>query len=174
MTVETLPKLCSQADVERLLSVAGVIAFSDHEGQLVEDPDVLDDSIEQASGEILLYLANRYDPDALTESILVRRWATVGAAFYLCQTRNNPPPESLAGQWERLIADPDGIIPKIGRGALRLAGVEMRYDSRPAFSNLRVDRRWPTSKVRVTRVNSSDAPTELTQKHAQPWVGHDY
>lgn len=173
MTVQTLPNLCTQTEVERLLSVAGVVAFSDHEDEATGNSDVVDDAIDRASGEILLFLANRYDPDVLAESSLVRRWATVGAACYLCQTRNNPPPESLVGQWEQLIADPDGIIPKIGLGKLRLAGVQMRYDSRPAFSNLRVDRRWPTSKVRVTKVNSSDAPTTLTQDASTQWVGYD-
>lgn len=167
MTVQELPLLCSSDEVERLISSYGMLAFSDHDEDGEQDEGVVEDCIRRASDEIHMHLHNRYDPAVLAEVSLVRRWATIGAACYLCQTRNNPPPESLGAQWEGLITDPDGTIPKIGRGVVRLPGVEQRYDSRPSFSNLQVDRRYPTAKTRVTLVNSSDAPTELSQHPAR-------
>jgi hypothetical protein len=150
-----------------------VVAFADHDGDGIEDSGVVDDCIQRASDEILLYLHDRYENAVLATVNLVRRWAAVGAACYLCETRNNPPPESLRAQWDRLIQEPDGLIVRIGAGHQNLPGVELRYDSRPSFSNLRVDRRWPTSKTRVTRVNSSDAPTTLTQDHTIEPAGFD-
>jgi len=171
--VETLPALCTQAEVERVLSTYGVLAFADHDGDGSEDDNVVEDCIQRASDEIHLYLHDRYDSAVLATVNLVRRWAAVGAACYLCQTRNNPPPESLDLQWQKLINNEEGLIPKIGKGLQALPGVQLRYDSRPSFSNLRIDRRWPTSKTRVAVANSSDAPTSLNQDTAQEWSGYD-
>lgn len=173
MTIETLPVLCTQAEIERVLSANGVLAFSDHgdDGRL--DDLVIDDCIQRASDEIHMYLHDRYDSAVLAQVNLVRRWAAVGSACYLCETRNNPPPESLRDQWDRLTAPPDGLLLKIGAGNQGLPGVPLRYDSRPSYSNLRIDRRYPTSKTRVTVANSSDSPTTLTQDDALEWGGYD-
>jgi phage gp36-like protein len=172
VTVETMPALCTQAAVEQCLSVNGVVAFSDHDADGLQDEGVVEDAIQRASDEIHLYLHDRYNPADLAACALVNRWAVVGAAVYLCQTRNNPPPESLRDMWDKLMA-PDGLIQQIGAGIHGLPGVQLRYDSRPSFSNLRIDRRWPTSKTRVTTVNSSDSPTVLTQDAAIEHAGFD-
>ena len=159
--------------MERLFSAYGVTAFSDHDEDGLADDLVVSESIAAASAEILIHLNNRYLQADLVQSPLVRRWATVGALWFLCQNRGNPVPESLSLAWERLIDDQNGTIPKIGRGLNQLPGLQLRYDSRPSFSNLRIDRRWPNSKTRVTPTNSSDAPTTLSQKKTIERAGFD-
>ena len=158
-----MPALCTQAEIERVLSVNGVLDFADHDADGVQDDQVVEDAIQRASDELHLYLHDRYLPADLADCKLIKRWAAVGAAVYLCQTRNNPPPEALEGLWEKIIAPEVGLAAVIGAGKHALPGVPLRYDSRPSWSNLQIDRRYPTSKTRVKEVNSSDAPTTLTQ-----------
>lgn len=172
MTIDALPTLCTQAQVERVLSTYGVVAFADHDGDGLQDDAVVEDAIQQASDEILMHLHDRYEPAVLAAVNLVNRWAAIGAACYLCETRGNPVPESLQLKWDKLVGE-NGILPKIGAGMMALPGVMLRYDSRPSWSNLQIDRRYPTSKTRVTTVNSSDAPTTLTQDTRQEWGGFD-
>ena len=171
MAVTAIPVYCVEADVRRLFSAAGVLAFSDHDQDGLSDDDVIDDCIEQGSDEITLRLNHRYNPEDLQSTRLVTRWATVLAVYFLCYRRGNPVPESIDNEFHRLM-DPDGLLDRIAKGKDQLPGVSLRCDLRPTWSNLKVDRRWPTSKTRVSRVNSSDAPTDLTQD--TKWEGGGY
>jgi phage gp36-like protein len=163
MTLIATTKLCTQADMERLLSVYGVQAFSDHEQTGVADVDVVVDCIDQASEEILMYLHERYLEADLQTSPLVNRWATVVAATFLCQRRGNPVPDSLQSEWVRIMDPVAGLCHQISNGTRALPGIPLRCDMRPSFSNLRVDRRFLNNKTRVTKSNSSDSPTTLRQ-----------
>ena len=164
---------CTQADIDRLFSAAGRLAFSDHDEDDVSDPGVVDDCIDQASQEIELYCFGRYDAAGLSSSTLVTRWCTVLAVHYLCERRGNPVPETVLIERDRLLGD-GGLLFKIQAGRMQLPGVPLRTDLRPAWSNLKVDRRYPTSKVRVRRQNSSDVPTTLTKDQALEIVTGDY
>jgi phage gp36-like protein len=149
----------TQTEIERLLSSYGVLAFSDHDESGTADVDVIADCIDQASDEMVMLLRDRYDEPALSACNLVRRWTTLLAAYFLCMRRGNPVPESIQKEYERV----SELMKQVSFGHLNLPDVPQRFDLRPTWSNLRVDRRWPRSKTRVKRVNSSDAPTFLTQ-----------
>ena len=73
-------------DMVRYMSLAGVIAFSDHEQTGEENDDVIDDCREQATDELIGQLLKLYEPAELAKSRLVTRWATVLACYYLCRT----------------------------------------------------------------------------------------
>lgn len=154
---------CTEADLNRLLSASGVIAFADHDQDDAADTGVVDDCINQASQEIDAYALQRYDATGLASSNLINRWCTTMAAYFLCIRRNNPIAESLALEFNR-IADPDnGLLVRLAAGTYKLPGVALSADLSPSFSNLKIDRRWPHSRVRVTRANSSSSPTTLTR-----------
>lgn len=153
----------TQADIERFLSTTGVADFSDNDQDGAVNTDVVEDCINQATEEIDLYLRERYTQADLSSSELVTRWCTVMAARFLCHRRGNVVPDTLEREWER-IADPAvGLMAMIADSKRDLPGIELRADLRPTWSNLKVDRRWRRSTIRVTKQNSSDAPTQLTQ-----------
>jgi phage gp36-like protein len=158
MPVATL--YCTQAEMERLFSTAGVLAFSDHEQTGETDTDVTTDCINQATEEINAYAMQRYSASALSGSTLINRWATVLAVYFLCERRGNAPPASLAGEFERIMLK----LEKIPSGGFRLPDVAYRSDFRPGFSNMTVDRRYQFSKVRVVPTSSDGVPTVLPQK----------
>lgn len=163
----------TEAAMQRYFSASGTLAFSDHDGDAIEDDGVIDDCINQATEEIDGYARQRYSQAGLSASTLINRWATTIACFFLCLRRGNAPPESLQMEYDRLLAQPNGLLPLIAAGKYSLPGVALIADLRPTWSNLRIDRRWPNSKVRVTRSNSSEAPSTLSQDDAIDIVPFD-
>lgn len=163
MTLMTITPFCAQADIERLLSPYGVEAFSDHNRAGTYDADVVDDCIAQASEELAMHLTQRYTVEGLATSPLVARWATVVAAYFLCGRRGNPIPDSIAAEFARIMDLDGGLAAQVSSGRLQIPGLPLRCDMRPSWSNLQVDRRFIRNKTRVTKSNSSDSPTKLTQ-----------
>lgn len=164
---------CSVADVKRLFSSAGVDAYADHDGDSSADTDVVEDCINQATEEIDAYARQRYTQSGLSGSTLINRWCTTLAVYFLCMRRGNTIPDAIATETERIL-DPDkGLLSRLAAGNYHLPGVAMRADMRPSWSNLRIDRRYPRSKTRVTRTNSSDSPTKLTRDFEENYPSHE-
>ena len=147
--------------MERLMSSYGVEQYSDHTEAGSPDTSVIDDCIDQASGEIAMYLGQRYDVSSLSTNELVNRWAATVASYFLTTRRGNPTPDSLKTEFMRLMDFDTGIIPRVGRGEIRLDGVAPRADMTPSFSNMTIDRRYPVSKTRVVHQTSSKQPSTL-------------
>ncbi len=162
---------CEKADMIRLLSLSGVIAFSDHDEIGEEDDDVIDDCREQATDELVGHLLQLYEAEELSKSRLVTRWATVLACFYLCRTRGNPVPDSLHEAYDKLLMD-GGTIAKVLDKKFYIPDIARRGVSVPAFSNLTVDRRYRREKVRVIQSISSNIPSKIEQDFA-PQVPSD-
>jgi phage gp36-like protein len=154
---------CTVTELRRYLSAQGVTDFADHNQDGAADSQVVADSINWATQEIDMLALMRYSVTGLTGSNIIGKWCIVMSAYFLCQRRANPVPNSILNEFERITGMPDGLLTKISDGRMQLPGVPLRADLSPSFSNLTVDRRWPHSTIRVTRENSSDSPTELTQ-----------
>ena len=135
---------------------------ADHDEDGVADTGVLDDCINQATEEIDLYVATRYERSDLADSNLVNRWATLFAAYFLTTRRGNPTPNSWEIEFQRIIE----LLQDVNDGKKKIPGIPLRADMRPSMSNLTIDRRYRRSTVRVTPTNSTDAPTTLTQDKA--------
>ena len=157
MTLVANP-FCTEAELVRRFG-EGVRNWADHDEDGTGDTGVVDDAINQATEEIFLFAGKRYTAVRLAASKLINGWAITLAGFFLSQSRGNSPPESLEAEFVRIMAR----LERVGSGADSLPGVPMRADLRPTMSNLQVDRRFLHSKTRVTRTNSSDAPTTMTQ-----------
>jgi len=153
---------CSIAELQRFLSTNAVTDFADHDADGTADTDVVEDCINQATDEIDLFARQRYTPTILATSTLITRWCVVIAARFLSQRRGNVVPDSIEVEWQRIVEH----LEAIASGLRQLPGLALRDDMRPSWSNLTIDRRWRRSTVRVTRQNSSDAPTSLTQDTA--------
>lgn len=152
---------CTEADMQRLFSIAGVTSFADHDQDGVSDTLVVSDCIDQATEEINLY-AWQYSAAGLATSTLVNRWCTVLAVYFLCQRRGNPPPDSIAEEFARIMLH----LERIRTGDMKIPGVATKGIYSPRFSNLVPDRRFPYSNIRVQRESSDGIPTTLTQKVA--------
>ena len=167
-TLITAVELTEQAAMERLFSAAGITAFSDHEQTGETDEDVVQDAIYDASEEILGAVFNRYEPEQVARSRVVRTWATFLACYYLCLRRGNDYPASWSTEIERIRAELELI--RHGKG---LRGIPLRADLRPTWSNLQIDRRWPRSKVRVVRQTGPNVTSTQRVKPADEVVIYD-
>lgn len=154
---------CTQADIERLLSLEGVQSFGDMDQSGLEDDDVIADVIEQASDEITAKLYPLYAEAELATCRLVTRWATVLAAFYLCHRRGNTAPQSLHDDYQRIMEPKDGLLAQVRDKRMVLPGLAQRSVNVPSFSNLEVDRRYRREKIRVIPTISSPIPSTIEQ-----------
>ncbi len=146
---------CTKADLERKYSAAAVLEWSDHDDDGTGDDNVVADAINQGSDEIDIYARQWYSSAALAGSDLIKRWAIELSGYFLCITRGNPAPEAMQIEFDRIMAKLQAILD----GQLRLPGVPMSGDLSPTMSNLRVDRRYVQSKIRVQQTTSSPAPS---------------
>jgi len=154
---------CTEAEIVRFIGQVGVDEAADNDGDNTADTDVVDDCINQASQEIELYSRQKYTPAQLATSTLVNRWCVVIATRFLFMRRGNDIPATVEIEWERIANPGSGLLMQLQTGRIQLPGVAKRADLRPTMSNLRIDRRRRTSTVRVTRPNSSDAPSDMSQ-----------
>lgn len=155
---------CTQTQMERYFSAAGITAFADHDGDGTANDDVVQDCIDQAADEINAYAMQRYEASVLATSTLITRWAVVLACYFLCTRRGSMPAESLQLEYDRIM----GKLQEIPSGVFKLPGLMTRSDFRPGFSNMTVDRRYPFSKARVVRTSSDQINTPLPQKTVFP------
>jgi len=151
------PVYCTEADMNRYLSANAVIDFADHDEDNTADTGVTDDCINQATEELDLFLTERYAQAELQTSTIVNRWATVIACRFLCQRRGNVVPDSMETEWERI----QGHLEAIAADRRSLPGIALRDQMIPTMSNLAIDQRYRRNKSRVTRTNSSTAPSKL-------------
>jgi phage gp36-like protein len=163
------PAYTTFAQIERYLSLAGAEAFASHDVPDEPTAGVYDDVVNQATDEINLYLIERYLPAGLAGSTLVNRWATTLGAYFLTLRRGNPPPNSLAVDYERVIK----LLERIQAGTLNIPNVATRSRG-PVWDNLTVDRRYHQQKLRVQKENSSDSPTGLRQHQVDYISPADY
>ncbi len=154
---------CEKDDMDRYLSVNGVIDASDNNQDLAADVPVIEDCINQATEEIDLSAGQRYTQAQLETSTLITRWCTVMACTFLFQRRGNPVPDSLMVEYERITDTTTGLLFLISKGKRQLPRIPLRADMRPVWSNLTIDRRFYPDSVRVIPEISIDAPTVLDQ-----------
>ena len=155
---------CSIAELQRFMSSDATDDAADHDADGTADADVIEDCINQATDEIDLYCLEQHTQAQLATSTLITRWCVVMSARFLQERRMNVVSESIAVQWDRILEN----LQNISDGTLQLPNLAKSDDMRPTWSNLKIDRRFRHSKIRVTQTNSSSAPTKLTQDATLP------
>ena len=130
----------SEAEIKRILSTPG---FDLRVDDLANTLEVITDVVEEATDLVNFYCALNYNESDLETSPLVRRWATWIACYLLSQSRGNPAlfvdrmGEVLALLEE--VSKHDRIIPRL----------PTREDLTPAMSNVHIDDKFRTHKIRV-------------------------
>lgn len=135
--------LCSQGDVESVLSVLGLALAldDDRSGSIASSPEstYLADCIKWATAECVGYLARRYEITQLSNSDSVREAVAVRAAVRARRHRTNPTPEGLE-EWSDEIME---WYEKVRKGDVDLGMIPEASPSRPGVINQRHDIRWP-------------------------------
>ena len=155
----------------RYMSVFGISTWADHDRDGEDDADVLADCQKGATVFLVSRFRRRYLPEALyadgePANADLQEAAVVIALRRLCLRRGNPVPASLEDAYQELVAK-DGWIDQVVSGKTPLVDGDGELLARrpgigvPSWSNLRVDRRYPSERVRVDQQSSDTRPTAL-------------
>jgi len=152
---------CTQADVESILSSAGVLDRLDDEGdQYVTSTELvaMTDIITDASETVNFYAWSRYSGESLATSNWVKRRTAELAAYELCTRRGNPAPEAV----EAKALAAQEMLSKVRDRNHPIPGIGLRRILAPAWSNIRCDARYNWKVIRVERGTSTSEPTQQT------------
>lgn len=168
MPVETLTSVyTSQDEIERLVSSEGVnLRISDLTGQ--NKIDYFTELIAEATDIINQYALIYYLAEDMADNRWVRARATWIALALLCRRRANPPPATVMDRYEEILADLNAVL----IGKIQIPRLGTRTENLPALSNLRVDDRFRTRKLRVNPNISSgsiSSQQDLSYEYTYDW-----
>lgn len=149
---------CNEADVNEFLSVEGKVGrVDDDSDQAVNAAEQLaiTQAIRFATMRVNWFAQDRYCPVDLAQSWVVNRWAVICACYWLSCRRGNPPPGSFDELYREAIKD----MELVHSGEYQIPDIGLRYDSFPAWSNVRVNVLYALRKIRVQRPISDRTAT---------------
>lgn len=135
---------CSIDDVKAFMSEQGVFSrVDDDEDGIIDSEEQYEDAaitnaVNIGTEEVNKYIERRYLPAKLANSELVKYFATMFAAAYLCRRRGNGVPESMAEELDLIISQ----LEDIRDGRLDVPGVPERASRGPHIVNVGVDPRF--------------------------------
>ena len=130
----------SEAEIKRILSNSG---FDLRLDDLSNDLDTVTDLINEASDLVNFYCGLHYDESDLETSTLVRRWATWIACYLLSQRRGNP--AIFSDRMGEVLA----LLEEVSRHDRVIPRLPTRENLTPAMSNVHIDDKFRTHKIRV-------------------------
>lgn len=133
----------TEAEIQRIWSPQGVLLRTDADEDGVSDDGVITDAVYDATDTVNLYCETWYSPNDMAENQWVRRNATWIAAHLISLLRGDP--GYYHARYERCIE----FLERVNEGKLQIPRLPFRFDMQPAMSNLRVDQRYTTKKIRV-------------------------
>lgn len=143
MAYDSQTLLCTQSDIEYVLSVIGLrLALDDdRSGAITATPEstYLTNCITFATAECLSYISRRYDTVQMANSDAVREAVAVRAALRSRRHRTDPVSESLQ-EWADEVIE---WYEKVREGKADLALTPERSPARPGVINQRIDVRYP-------------------------------
>ena len=157
MPVETLLyTYTSEAEIKRLASHAGVnLRVSDLTGSDVTS--YWEELVADATDIINQYALGMYEAEDMADNRWVRNRATWIALAQLCRRRMNPVPDAVLSRYDEIIEELGAVL----AGRIQIPRLGTRSDMLPSLSNLKVDDRYLSRKIRVnpnisTGTTSSD------------------
>lgn len=156
MSADAAVMLCTQGDIEYVLSVIGLqLGLDDDRSGTISSPPestYLSQCIEFATAECNSYLFRRYDPNYMANSSAVREAVAVRAALRARRHRTDPVSESLQ-VWADEVLE---WYEKVRDAKADIAGTPERSPARPGVINQRHDIRYPNPSRLQT--NQSTVP----------------
>jgi hypothetical protein len=145
---------CTVADVERVLSAAGLAARE------ADDPAVSDDLLDEAASLVEEHVLPHYAAGDLSGNDWVTYCAADIAAFLWCERRGNPPPASIQAKYERRIKS----LERVAANKTQIPGLARRRNSVPRLSNVRIKSGpVPHTVVERHRSPARERPQDYTQ-----------
>jgi len=155
MALDTQVLLCTQQDIEYVLSVLGLTLSLDDDrgGTITSTPEstYLTNCITFATAECVSYLSKRYSITSLSQSDAVREAVAVRAAVRSRRHRTDPLPESLS-EWSDEVME---WYEKVREMKADLGLIPERSPARPGIINQRHDVRMPNPE----RVQTNQSTT---------------
>lgn len=152
---------CDNDDIAAVMSEYGLRLASEDTGLTpLEDQVNIDDCRGRASQRIDMYLVKRYDLTTVGNHRWVRQTAAVFAAVCLNKRRGGTVPAELQREYDDLLAE----LREIRDGQMELDGVAPRAADTPSMSNVRVDMRYRTNKMRVENQISTGRPVSDVER----------
>lgn len=136
----------SETEIERLITETGGSLRMD---DLSDDADMWQEIVEEATDVVNQYAEGRYESSNMKLSSWVRRRATWIGAYLLSQRRGNP---SQFNQRYQEILDE---LKAVAAGQISIPRLPIREELTPAHSNLVIDDRFHSRKIRVQRNTST-------------------
>lgn len=157
----TLVYYCDPGDIQRKLSIEGVTLRTKDYGNNSASGEIgsIEDAIWDATEIINFYCFTHYEPGSLAKSLWINRRATEIACYILCKRKGNIPSGSISADYKQAI----DWLEKVHAGLYELPNVPYRHTLAPAFSNVRIDQRYPTFRIRVEQVLSDRSPAPYPQ-----------
>lgn len=161
---------CTQTDIEDVLTELGVTVNTDAGYPFdTADTDLISRIIEKAESQINYYAMPKYAVAELTGN----KWVTMAAAIFAACKIMARGAQGVPVQLEK---DRDEILQQLqeirsGLGQIPLA--EKHYEDIPAMSNLRIDSRRNTSKVRVEMPISAGRPESYKERKVDRFSQYD-
>jgi len=130
----------SEAEIKRVISTSG---FDLRVDDLADTLDAITDIVEEATDMVNFYCGLHYNESDLETSPLVRRWTTWVACYLLSQRRGNP--AIFADRMGEVLA----LLEEVSRHDRIIPRLPTREDLTPAMSNVHIDDKFRTHKIRV-------------------------
>lgn len=145
MAVETLTYVyTSQDEIERQLSEIGAqLRLRDLTGS--DSADYVVEMTAEATDIVNQYVLGIYDEEDLANSRWVRSRATWIGCRLVCLRRAQPVPKALIERYQEVLED----LKMVRRGEIQIPRLGTSSNMLPAMSNLRVDDRYYSRKIRV-------------------------
>jgi phage gp36-like protein len=152
---------CDPGDIQRRLTIAGVKDRTQDYGPggIFAEGGVVEDCIFDASEIINFYCFSLYRPEDMVTSAWINRRATDIACYLLEARRGNIPSGIITTIYKQAIE----WLESVHRSIYEIPGIPIRATQAPAWSNVRIDQRYPTFRVRVERSISQQSPTPYRQ-----------
>lgn len=146
---------CALADVQRVLSVAGVNL------RLDDDPSIYLDVIDEASREVDLYLLHRYQESDLAVNRWVKHCAATIAAWMFSTRRGNPAPVGVQSRFDHYLER----LERIAANRMSLSGIAPRRVEAPTLSapRIRLDP-YPRTVIERSRSSTRNLPEDYAQQ----------
>jgi phage gp36-like protein len=152
---------CDHGDINRRLSNEGTKLRTQDYGDSPTGGEMgaVDDAIWDATETINYYCFTHYEPGHLKTSGWINRRAVDLAVYLLSIRRGNTPTASMEKLYKQAIMWLEGVH----SAKYEVPGIPVRATQAPAFSNVRIDQRYPVQRIRVETVLSERTPTPYAQ-----------
>lgn len=163
--------LCTISEVEDVLSYWGAkLATDDERADASPDTTKVDNAIERATVRIHQYISLRYETSVLESNDWAKWCCAVFASVQLMRRRGGAVPPGLMDEYNEFIAH----LEKVQSQLAEIPGVTQQNEPGLTMSNLTVDQRFRSAKIRAIRSVSAGETSSKKPRRMDYHEGFDW